>query len=262
MTLNTANFLFKYFVPESCFKLSLTQRCRRDVHGFLTTTKKNLEETTYLQKFSMGQMANMSYIWAVGRKSSTIQWCFGGVGLDDHEVFGIMYLKVIKSKLQFSSPWKNFKSYSCSFVLTARDTVSPVLAHLEISDNIAMRPLVIVDFLARFNVEKSNLARFMTGDDNIRRQGKCANSCFWSNRVEHIQWLFRFCDSQNLIILYQQSKSKRSVERTLRAISLITNRKYSNRTLVTHTLLSNANNACSFLIEGDSFNGSGELPGV
>lgn len=43
MTFNSPNFLFKHFVPESSFKLSLTERCRRNAHRFLTTTKQHLE---------------------------------------------------------------------------------------------------------------------------------------------------------------------------------------------------------------------------
>ena len=42
MTFNSSNFLFKNFMPESSFKLSLTERCRRNVHRILTTTKQHL----------------------------------------------------------------------------------------------------------------------------------------------------------------------------------------------------------------------------
>lgn len=43
MTFDSSNLLFKHFMPESSLKLSLTQRCRRNTHCFLTTTKQHLE---------------------------------------------------------------------------------------------------------------------------------------------------------------------------------------------------------------------------
>jgi hypothetical protein len=42
MTLDTANFLLEYLVPESRLKFTLTRRRRSDTHCLLSTAQKHL----------------------------------------------------------------------------------------------------------------------------------------------------------------------------------------------------------------------------
>ena len=90
------------------------------------------------------------------------------------------------------------KTHPSSFVFAASYAIRPVIAHLQIRDDIAMRPLVAIDLLPGLDIKKRNLARFVSGDNNVWCQCECADSRLRADGVEHIQRFFWFCDKKRI----------------------------------------------------------------
>lgn len=55
-----------------------------------------------------------------------------------------------------------------------------------------MRTLIVCSFRPSDDVEQGDLARFMTGEDDVGHVGKCAHCGFRANGMEHVFWFARF----------------------------------------------------------------------
>jgi len=63
-----------------------------------------------------------------------------------------------QSIVVFRCSTKEKKTHPSSLVFAASYAIRPVLAHLQIRDHIAVRPLVTIDLLSGLDVKKCNLA--------------------------------------------------------------------------------------------------------
>lgn len=156
MAFNTSNLLFEHLMPESGLELPLTSGCSGNIHSFLTTSKQNLRGSVIVIRCGIRTDNNKwTRKWSVGCNGCTVQGCFSGEGLNDHEVFGIVYLPTeVISTTQKAA--KMHKTYSRSFVFAAGDAVCPILAHLQIGHYITVRPLVVINLLACLDVKEGD----------------------------------------------------------------------------------------------------------
>ena len=131
-----------------------------------------------------------TYKWPVGCEGGAVERSFGAEGLDDHEVFGIVYLNPTPVSQSITRQTRSIATYPCGLILAARDAVCPVRAHLQVRNDITMCALVVVDLLARLHVELRDLARLVSSDDHVGDVGEGADGRLRTDRVEHMEGLF------------------------------------------------------------------------
>lgn len=76
MSLDAANLLFEHLVPKASLELALTSGCCGDIHGFLASSKQNLQNIKLQVKKIGGEHGHSRMVgWVLGLHCSEGSLC-------------------------------------------------------------------------------------------------------------------------------------------------------------------------------------------
>ena len=151
MTLDAPDFLLEDAMPETGFEFALSQRRRRDAHGFLTAAQQDLHtERTKHQS----DITDCHAGWGGGGGTHV-----GHVGCERGAVEGRLCLERLEHGERLGVV------YARRLVLAARDEVRAVGGELQVGDDVHVGALVREHLVARARVEERDFARFVARQD-------------------------------------------------------------------------------------------------
>ena len=104
---HSPDFFLEYFVPESRLELTLSQGRGRDTHGFLPTTKKDLQMTLRIVVTKTRIWTHIRLFWC---NSCAVQWRLSYISLQLFQSFRYKELSTYENSFQLTTdhlplPW-------------------------------------------------------------------------------------------------------------------------------------------------------------
>lgn len=167
MSFDSSDFFLKDHVPESCFKLSLTERRRCDAHRILTTSEQYLcrrkaaiKKINFMINPRLGIDSGIRWtdIWFIGCESSTVERGFGSECFYDQQSPSIVNLPRPADLSGSQREIKQGRTHPRGLIFAACDKVRPVWSQLQIRHHIHMCSLVIENLLSGFSIKEGNFS--------------------------------------------------------------------------------------------------------